>query len=177
MSLAEVYLFLDIGFLSNTVITIIAGGIIAGIVYVTRSGAEYASSADDTEIVKKYKLEGISCKGSDPKIWYDMDSEARLRLTYEIDGERITGTLDGSFYMQKEEIEELVSRGETIDICVDPLDHTKFCLMDELYRQKKIHTSEKTVTSVINGTEMIGLIVKLLIGTAVLGWLYYMVHK
>ena len=79
--------------------------------------------------------------------------------------------------MQKEEIEELVSRGETIDICVDPLDYTKFCLMDELYRQKKIHTSEKTVTSVINGTEMIGLIVKLLIGTAVLGWIYYMVHK
>lgn len=177
MSLSGVYFFLDIEFLTDAIIMIIAVGIIAGIVYFLRSGVEYASSVEDNETVRKYKLEGISCKGSEPEIWYDMDSEARLKLTYEIDGEMIKGTLDGSFYIEKEKIEELVRRGETIDICVHPLDHTRFCLMDELYRQKKIHTSEKTVTSVIKGTERIILMVKLLIGIAVLGWFYYIIHK
>ena len=100
---------------------------------------------DDHPVVKKYKLHGITCTGTSPHVVKREGAGTGIELTYEIDGRKITGVLDDYFVMDDFMAKYIAESGEPVEICVHPDNEKVFCLMDELYRQKKVYDREKSL--------------------------------
>lgn len=122
-----------------------AAFILTGAVNLTKVLSFYSKSTEDDPVVKKYKLSGISCTGTSPRIVREEGMDAGIELTYEIDGRRITGSHDSHFAMDEITARAIAGSGEPAEICVHPDNEKVFCFMDELYRQKKVYNPEKAL--------------------------------
>jgi len=139
----------ELGIILKAVIFLICAGIVAAVIdrgtniagRLTASG----KAMEDNPVVKKYKLSGISCTGTSPRIIRREASGTGIELSYEIDGRMITGVLDDYFVMDDLMARAIVESGKPLEICVHPDNEKVFCLMDELYRQKKEYNYEKAM--------------------------------
>ena len=140
-------IFENISFIARGIVFLVCAGVVAAVVLGCLQTAKSISfeknNYEDNPVVKKYKLYGISCTGTSPHIVRREGAGTGIELTYDIDGRRIKGVLDDYFVMDDLMAKAITESGEPLEICVHPDNEKVFCLMDELYRQKKEYNHEK----------------------------------